>query len=308
MDPLSQVLSLLQPQSYRCGGLDVGGELSDAFGKHEEIKCYAVVHGGGWLQVEGVPETIRLRSGDCFLLPRGRPFRLASDLNVTPVDALTLFVRRGNGTIEKLNGGGDWLSVGGHFTFAGHHAEFLLGALPPVVHLKHEPEKETLRWALEWMMQELREPQPGSLLMMQHLAQMMLVQALRMYLAEGARGGSGWLYALTDRQMSAAISAMHEEPSRRWTVEELAQRAGMSRSIFAARFKEIVGDSPMEYLTRWRMLLAEERLAKSGESIAGIASGLGYESQSAFTKAFKRVMGRVPRRIVRERVAVEAPA
>ncbi len=296
MDPLSQVLSLIKPRSYKCGGLDVGGELSIQFPQHEGIKCYAVVFGQGWLLVEGVPDAVRLASGDCFLLPSGRPFRLASDLRASPVDALALFANKRNGGIDSLNGGGDCLIVGGHFTFSGHHAGFLLSSLPPIVHLHKEPDKAALRWSLERMMQELREPQPGSFLIAEHLAHMMLVQALRLYLVEGLRGGSGWLFALADRQMSAAISAMHDDPAHRWTVEELAQQAGMSRSIFAARFKETVGDSPMEYLTRWRMLLAEEKLANSGDSISGIARSLGYESQSAFTKAFKRVLGRSPRR------------
>lgn len=154
-------------------------------------------------------------------------------------------------------------------------------------------------------MQELREPQPGSFLVTEHLAHMMLVQALRLYLSEGSRGGSGWLFALADPQMSTVISSMHDDPAHRWTVEELAQRAGMSRSSFAARFKETVGDSPMEYLTRWRMLLAEEKLANSGDSISGIARSLGYESPSAFTKAFKKVIGRSPRRSSRDRMTAK---
>jgi len=296
MDPLSQVLSLLKPRTYRCGGLDVGGELSFQFPRHEGIKCYAVVSGQGWLSVEGVPEPVRLESGDCMLLPSGRPFSIASSLTAPRVDAVALFAKRRNGAIDVLNGGGNCMIVGGHFSFAGDHAGFLLGVLPPIVHLRREPEKAALRWALESMMRELREPQPGSFLVLEHLAHMMLVQALRLYLSEGVKDGSGWLLALADRQMSAAIEAMHESPAHRWTVEELAARVGMSRSIFAAKFKETVGDSPMEYLTRWRMLLAEEKLAHSSDSVSAIALSLGYTSQSAFTKAFRRTMGRAPRR------------
>src|SRR5271155_4421902 len=90
MDPLSDVLSLLKVRSYIAGGLDVGGELSARFGPHDGIKCYAVVSGQCWLSVDGVPDAVRLETGDCFLLPHGRPFRLASDLSLTPVDALTI--------------------------------------------------------------------------------------------------------------------------------------------------------------------------------------------------------------------------
>ena len=169
------------------------------------------------------------------------------------------------------------------------------------MHIRKESDKAALRWSLERMMQELREPQPGGFLVAQHLAHMMLVQALRLHLAEGLRGGVGWLFALADKQMSAAINAMHDDPAHRWTLQELAERAGMSRSTFALKFKETVGASPMEYLTRWRMLLAGDRLANSSDPISVIALSLGYESESAFSTAFKRVMGCSPRQYSRGR-------
>jgi AraC-like DNA-binding protein len=114
-------------------------------------------------------------------------------------------------------------------------------------------------------------------------------------------GGVGWIFALADKQMSMAMNAMHEDPSHRWTLQELAERTGMSRSTFALRFKETVGDSPMEYLTRWRMLLAGDKLVNSSDPISAIALSLGYESESAFSTAFKRVMGCSPRRYGRGR-------
>jgi AraC-like DNA-binding protein len=130
---------------------------------------------------------------------------------------------------------------------------------------------------------------------------MMLVQALRLHLAEGLKGGVGWLFALADKQMSAAISSMHDDPARRWTLQELAERAGMSRSTFALKFKETVGKSPMDYLTRWRMLLAGDRLTTSSDPNSVIALSLGYESESAFSTAFKRTMGCSPRQYSRGR-------
>jgi AraC-like DNA-binding protein len=132
---------------------------------------------------------------------------------------------------------------------------------------------------------------------------MMLVQALRLHLAEGLRGGVGWLFALADKQMSAAITSMHDDPSHRWTLPELAKRAGMSRSTFAMKFKQTVGASPMDYLTRWRMLVAGDRLASSSDPISSVALSLGYESESAFSTAFKRVMGCSPRQYSRGRNA-----
>jgi AraC-like DNA-binding protein len=295
MDPLSDVLSLLKPRSYKAGGFDAGGDISLRFPEHHGIKCYAVVSGQCWLAVEGVPDPVRLSSGDCFLLPRGWPFRLASDLTLAPTDALALFRAKGNGSVSLYNGGGECCIVGGHFVLDGNHADILLGMLPPIVHIRKESDKAAPRWSLDRMMQELLDPQPGGFLVIDHLVHMMLVQALRLHLAEGIEGGVGWLFALADRQMSAAITAMHDDPGRRWTLQALAERAGMSRTTFALKFKETVGASPMDYLTRWRMLVAGDRLATSGDPISVIALSLGYESESAFSTAFKRVMGRSPR-------------
>jgi AraC-like DNA-binding protein len=130
---------------------------------------------------------------------------------------------------------------------------------------------------------------------------MVLVQALRLHLAEGLKGSVGWLFALADRQMSSAINAMHEDPAHPWTLQKLAEHAGMSRSTFAQKFKETVGTSPVEYLTRWRMLVAGDRLVSTSDPISVIALSLGYESESAFSTAFKRIMGCSPRQYSRDR-------
>jgi len=301
MDPLSDVLSLLKPHSYMSGGFDHGGDWSVQFGPHEGIKFYAVLSGMCWLSVHGVPEPVRLSAGDCFLLPRGWPFRLASDLTLPTVDADTLVQHPPNGAIRLINGGGDCYSVGAHFTFTGTHAEILLDVLPPIVPIQKESDKAAMRWSLERLMLELRDPKPGGFLVAQQLATMLLVQALRLHLAAGVRGGVGWLFALADPQMSAAITAMHDDPAHRWTIQELAERAVMSRSTFALKFKQTVGSSPMDYLTRWRMMVAEDKLANSSDSISTMARALGYESESAFSAAFKRVMGCSPRQYGRGR-------
>jgi AraC-like DNA-binding protein len=303
MDPLSDVLSLLKPRSSMCGGFDMGGAWSIRFHPYTGIKCYALVSGQCWLAVEGSAESVRLKAGDCFLLPTGRPFTLASDLSLPPVDAMTMYAKPLNGGIATWNGGGDCFGVGGYFEITGDHHGILLGVLPPIVHLRKESDKEAMRWCLERMRQELREPRPGGFLVAQQLGSMMLVQALRLHLAEGLKGGVGWLFALADKQMSAAIEAMHEDPAHGWTLEELAKRAGMSRSTFALKFKQTVGASPMGYLARWRMLVAGDRLTNSSEPIAAIAAALGYESESAFSTAFKRMMGCSPRQCRRGRDA-----
>lgn len=295
MDPLSDVLSLLKPQSYIAGGFGVDGDVAIQFPKHSGIKCYAIVSGKCWLSVEGIRDPVLLTAGDCFLLPRGLPFSLTTDLSLTPVDFRKLLSAQNTvGKRSEDEAEGNYL-VGGHFVLTGSHADILLKSLPHIVHIQKESDKATMRWSLERMRDELRDPRPGGSLIAQQLAYMMLIQALRLHLANGARAGVGWLFALADKQMSAALTCMHEEPGHPWTLQKLAERAGMSRSIFALRFKETVGKTPMEYLTGWRMLLAGDRLRGSGESISAIAVSLGYESESAFSKAFRRVMGCSPR-------------
>lgn len=300
MDPLSDVLSLLKPRSYVSAGLDAGGEWSIQFPHYEGIRFLAVISGQCWLAVDGIPDAVRLNTGDCLLLPSGRPSRIASDMTLTPVDAHTIFSTKRNG-IASCNGGGDFYVVGSLFALTGNHADILLGLLPPIVHLRKESDQAALRCSLERMMQEQRERQPGSYLVAQHLAHMMLVQALRLYLAEGLRGGVGWLFALADKQMSAAINSMHDDPAHGWTIQKLAECAGMSRSTFALKFKQTVGESPMEYLTRWRMMLAADRLTNTDDPVSVIALSLGYESESAFSHAFKRVMSCSPRQYSRGR-------
>ncbi len=299
MDPLSDVLSLLKPRSYVSAGFDAGGEWSIQFAQNVGIKCYAVVSGECWLSVEGVPDAVRLKTGHCFVLPSGRPFRLASDMTLMPVEAGTIFPPARAGGIVSYNGGGDFFLVGSRFAVSGSHAGILMGMLPPIVHIRKKSDQAALRWSVERMMQELSERRPGGLLVVEHLAHMMLLQALRLHMAKGLRGGVGWLFALADKQMGAAINSMHADPAHGWTLQELAKHAGMSRSTFALKFKETVGASPMEYLTRWRMLLAGDRLANSSDPISVVALSQGYESESAFSTAFKRVMGCSPRRYSR---------
>ena len=300
MDPLSTVLSLLKARSYMSGGFDMGGEWSIQFARHDGIKCYALVSGQCWLAVEGVSPAVHVVAGDCFLLPSGRPFRLASDLSLPPVDASSIFRFPLQGAIAQYSGGGGCFGIGGHFALAGD-SSILLEVLPPIVHLAKESDRAAMRWSLERMMQELRDPQPGGSLIAQQLACMMLVQALRLHLSERANGGVGWLFALADPQIGAAIGCIHNDPAHRWTLRRLAEHARMSRSAFALKFKQVVGTSPMEYLTRWRMLLAGDKLANSADPLSVIAASVGYESESAFSTAFKRVMNCSPRQYARGR-------
>ncbi|QHN03436.1 AraC family transcriptional regulator [Granulicella sp. WH15] len=299
MDPLSEVLALLKPQSLTSGGFMVPGDMAIYFPKHQGIKCYAMLAGQCWLVVEGVPEPVLLQAGDCFLLPRGLPFRLTTDLSLEPVHYTLAWGYLSKGKDVPVVPEGARYIAGGFFGFTGSHAEMLLSSLPSIVHIRRESDKAAMRWSLERLREELRDPQPGGSLIAQQLAYMMLIQALRLHLADAASAGRGWLSALSDKHMSIAIISMHNDPGYPWTLQSLAERVGVSRSVFALRFRETVGTTPMEYLTRWRMLLAADRLKNSSDGLSAIAQSLGYESESAFGKAFRRIMGCSPRQYAR---------
>jgi len=307
MDPLSEVLALMKPQLYAAGGFAVLEDVAIQFPKHQGIKCYAMLAGECWLVVESVPEPVLLRAGDCFLLPRGLPFRLTTDLSLEPVLFSAACGRhRMRSEAPGVTEGARYIA-GGHFALTGGHAEMLLHSLPPIVHIRRESDKAAMRWSLERMREELRDPQPGSSLIAQQLAYTMLIQALRLHLTDAANAGRGWLSALADKHMSIAIGCMHNDPGYPWTLQSLAERVGMSRSVFAQRFRDVVGVTPMEYLTRWRMLLAADRLKNSSDGLSAIAQSLGYESESAFGKAFRRVMGCSPRQYSRSTATCATP-
>lgn len=307
MDTLSDVLTILKPRGDMSGGFTAGGAWSIQFPEAKGIRFQAVLSGECWLAVDGVEDPVRLKAGDITMLPRGRPFRLASHLSLTPVSAESVLSGARDG-MATCNGGGDFVIVGSVFAFTGKPVDILIGILPALVHVPRESDQEGLRTTLDLLMRELRERKPGFLVVVQNYTYTILVQTLRLYLASGSRGGVGWLFALADRQMSVAINAMHTDPTHGWTLQELAEHVGLSRSTFALKFKNTVGSSAMDYLTRWRMLLAADRLTSSGDSISVIALSLGYESESAFSKAFKRTMGCSPRQYARGRTLASTEA
>jgi AraC-like DNA-binding protein len=295
MDPLSEVLSLLKLQTYVSGGFGVEAGTGLEFPRHKGIKCYAVISNSCWVAIEGVPDAVRLKAGDCFILPRGLPFCVATDLSGPRTRFIPELADQTPGDALDYEGTGRAFLLGGHFLLTGSHFEALLTSLPPIVHIPRVAESKVMRWSLECLGEELRDPQPGGSLIAQHLAYIMLVQAIRLHLQQQVGKGIGWLFALSDPQMRTAVACMHDSPGHSWTLQELASRVGMSRTVFAQRFKSRVGVTPMEYLTRWRMLLAGNRLVSSDEPISQISSSIGYETDSAFGRAFRKFWGCSPR-------------
>ncbi len=300
MDPLSDILAILKPESHLTARIDVGGGSAIRFGNQPgTIKCHAVTAGTCWLLVDGTEAPVRLTAGDCIIVPSGHAFTLATNPELAPISARDLLAHTRPGEVILHNGGGDFAFAGTRFEVDVRQAGALLGTLPPLIHL-HEPgDRDAMRWYLAQLMTELRAGRPGTTLAARHLAHLMLLQAFRLHLSRQASGRVGLLYALADPHLSKAIAALHADPARRWTLAELAREAGLSRSIFAQRFQKQVGEPPIGYLATWRMTLARDRLAHGREPLARIANTLGYESENAFSTAFRRVVGCSPRRYAR---------
>ncbi|MEV1331609.1 AraC family transcriptional regulator [Micromonospora costi] len=293
MDPLEDVLALVGATSRLSAALAAGGRWAVRFDPPAGVKFNAVRRGSCLLRVDGVPEPVSLAEGDCYLLTRPLPFTLASDPDTPPEPAGPIF-REAVGGVARTGVGDDVFLIGGAFTFTGRARVLLLDALPPVVHVPAAtPEAATVRWAVGEIDTELRAASPGGTLVAEHLALVMLIRILRLHLAR--TGGAGWLAGLADPVVAPALRAMHARPAHPWTVAELARVAAVSRSTLAARFREVVGRGPLEYLTGWRIELAADRIRRSDETLASVARAVGYGSESALSVAFKRTTGLSPR-------------
>ena len=294
-DPLSDILQLVRPRAYGFRGLDVGGDWSMHLPAQQVMRCYAVQAGSCRLWLDGADSSVRLAAGDFVLLPHGHGLVLGSRRDAPEID-LNRFFAMDDGDTARIDGGGACRGLGGYFELSGAATEHLLRSLPPVVHLGGGADAAGLLWLVERLMAEMRIPRPGGRLIAEHLSQTLLAEALRLHLITVGQSAGSWLAVLAEPRLAAAVEAMHAEPGRRWTLDTLARLAGMSRSGFAQRFADISGEPPVSYLTRWRMLLATDRLSR-GEPIAMVARDLGYGSESAFGAAFRRTTGTSPGRL-----------
>lgn len=294
MDPLSDVLSLLNARGVLSARLIAGGDWCIQSPAYEGVRFGALLRGRCQLALDDSAQTINLQAGDGYLLTDGRPYRIGSDLALPAVSMRDVLEQVVDG-VAYCGNRPDVQLLGGRFHLEGSNARYLLDDLPPVIHVPGGSDEATVqRWVLERISIELATKQAGLSAMVDNLAHIMVVQMLRDYLTAG-RHHVGWLAALNDDKLGRVLTKMHESPMRHWSVDELASLASMSRSAFASRFSNLVGTSPLNYLIRWRMRLAARALVQSTASVSAIAYAHGYESESAFSNAFKRVMGSAPR-------------
>jgi len=303
MDPLSDVLSMLTVSSTLSSRFEARGLWAFRYPHYaSHIKLGGVLAGRFRLQVEGAGAPVVLDAGDFFLLTNGQPFTASSDPPGPLQDGVQISRdHRGPDGVLRYDGQGAEdgplaVMASGRFTLHGEAGELLLRHLPPLIHLRaSDPGARPLVGLLDLLAWETAELRPGASLARTNLAALVLVQALRVYLAHAPQP-EGWLGAMADARIGEALSQMHGDIARPWTVERLAQSAGMSRTAFAVRFKTLTGSTPLDYLGGWRMTVARNALRHGDEAIARIAERVGYQSETAFSAAFKRTVGESPGR------------
>ena len=251
-------------------------------------------------------EAIELVAGDLILMPRDDAHVIGCALHKSPIQAGLLVKPASQGGMLSIDhgGGGDEVRLMcGFLSCDSQLSRPLLESLPRMlrVPLGDGPGAAWLMGLLRRGAQENTTPGPGSDILLAKLAELLFVEAMRRYIEALPEQQTGWLAGLRDRHVGRALALMHETPARNWTVDELAEEVGLSRSALAQRFGNLLGQPPMQYLTRWRLTLAAAALRSSERAIALIASDSGYESESAFNRAFKREFGKPPAAWRRER-------
>ena len=303
MDVLTDVFEAVHVLSVVSGRL----ELTAPWGLRKDgghAGFYVVTRGTCWLEAEGQDEPIQLAGGDFVLLPRRQAHVLRDSLSTQPTPASEVFRTcpksakgcQPGGILRHGGGGALTTLVAGAFQFEDAEKNPLIASLPPVVHVQGDggTAVQWLEASLQFMASEMASGQPGAETVVKRLADILLIQAVRAHLAQTGEASRGWLRALVDPQIGEALGLIHQKPEEPWTVESLASHVAMSRSAFAARFAHLVEEPPLTYLTRWRMDKAARLLRGSSASIAEVASRVGYDTEAAFSKAFKRWVGMAP--------------
>lgn len=295
-DPLSQVIQLLRPRAVFSKGISGAGRWAVRYAEFGQPGFCAVIEGRCRLSVEGEAPVV-LEEGDFVLLPATPAFTMsgfepALPLRIDPKAAPPpdREIRHG-----RQDGPPDVRQFGGWFSFSSPDAGLLVSLLPGMIHIRGVPRLTQL---VRLVAEEGGRDDIGRDLILERLAEVLLIEALRA--APAAEVQPGLLRGLADPRIAAALRRMHGEIERAWTIPDLAQEAGMSRSAFFERFARMLGVRPMEYLLAWRMAVAKELLRGGGVSINEVASRIGYGSASTFSTAFSRHVGLPPGRFMRK--------
>jgi AraC-like DNA-binding protein len=296
IDPLAEVVTLLQPGA-RFSKLIVGAGPWHIRRSDAGQPFYCVVLEGACRLAVDAHEQIELLSGDFVLIPAAYGVAMSSltpPLEEAP-QTLPVALATGEFRIGDQDGPTDLRMLVGHCSFGSPDADLLVSLLPQFIHVRGEPRLATL---VQFVRDEFRERRPAREVILAHLLEVLLIEALRSTASTAA--SPGLVRGLADERLAVAIRRMHESPTRAWTIAQLAKEAALSRSAFFERFSRAVGVAPMEYLLAWRMALAKNMLRQNEIGVAEIADRVGYSSASAFSVAFTRHVGLPPTRYARQ--------
>ncbi|MCZ6798439.1 MAG: AraC family transcriptional regulator [Gammaproteobacteria bacterium] len=298
-DPLGETLHLLRLN----GTLYCRSELTAPWGVElpafdGQMMFHVITSGHCWLEVEGEQPRL-LQQGSLALVPHGNGHSIRSHPTADAEPLFDIPVEQVSERYEimRYGGGGDLTQLTcGVVRFDHVAGQQLIAQLPNVLQIDtwEDEDGSWLQSTLRFIAREARELRPGGETVITHLADILIIQAIRSWIDSAPEADQGWLAALRDDQVGKALAAIHREPDKDWTVASLAKEVGMSRSGFSARFTNLVGESAKRYLTQWRMQLARTQLQQSSDSLSVLAERLGYQSEAAFSRAFKRVFGVPP--------------
>jgi AraC-like DNA-binding protein len=259
--------------------------------------CHLVLQGQCWAQSEA-GEPLRVQAGEVIVVPHGDPHVLGSGLQHAAVD-IDHVVNPRAPELDRIRYGGDGeatVLVCSWFAYEGDAPSPLMANLPRLftTPLRGRPAGPWIEQSVDFVLKETASRSPGSEMVAAKVAEVLFAEVLRGYIEAMPANNPGWLAGLRDPHVSRCLALMHGQPARAWTVDTLAGEVHISRSVLAERFTELVGAPPMQYLTRWRMILAAGALRSEQSSLARIAEIAGYESEAAFNRAFKREYGVSP--------------
>ncbi len=295
MDPLSDILAGTRIRDAQFTRLDASAPWGFASKGVTGVQFVLVLRGSAILSAASRAEPVTLRSGDVFMMVDDEPYRLHDQASSLTIDCVEVEKLRMGNRIAVGGGGAVTSFISGIFQLDPHEAGPLLDALPRLLLLQLDQSRSlAFQSVLELLAVETEEPRMGSQAAVSRLFELLFLHAIRAYASQAGAPTQGWLAAIADRQLVRAVEAMHTEPAKGWTVEELARLAGMSRSAFAVRFRSVVGQTPLDYLTQWRMFTATRLMQQPRMALAEVAAQVGYESVAAFNRVFKRATGVTP--------------
>jgi AraC-like DNA-binding protein len=311
-DPLSEVLRCVR----LTGAIFLHAELSEPWGFQAPpaghasallapgteclVPFHLVTEGAATVRVKG-HEPVKLQAGEIVVLPRGDAHVLANGAPAALIDTSALLpaILQGSVLTERGGGGGPVTRFICGYVGCDRQAEKLfLSGLPPVfkVRVRTDDSAAWIESSIRHLVCESEASRPGSRALLTKLAEALFIETLRRHMSQLQPEDTGWLAAARDPAVARALSSMRREPTRAWTVAELAKRAGVSRTVFARRFGELLGQTPLAYLATFRLWLGATRLRSSDDRVIQVALAVGYESEAAFNRAFKRAFGLPPAR------------